>query len=309
MKLSVVILNWDAADDTIRCVRNIVTWKQIEPIIYVVDNASRPNSVEMISREFPEIHLICNSENLGFAGGTNRGIAEALSIEDVPILLLNNDAFINETDVLRLLETLRENNDIGLIGPLLYDAEQEDKLLSAGGKNPIKHHHTRILTLEPGEPIQTVEYVSGTAVIIKAEVFHTVGLLDENYFFSTELADLCMRAKQYGYLSVIDSRARAFHTVSRSSSLRDTLYVYYIVRNRFIFIRNSPYKIKLLFFIFWTIYSVALSFKLLLTGKLATAQAVRLGLMDGLQGRFGKQNERVLSICSNLPNPTPVHHP
>jgi GT2 family glycosyltransferase len=303
MELTVVVLNWNAAKDTVNCVQQIVAWQHLNPAILVVDNASSDDSLKIIARECPTIQLISNAENLGFAGGTNRGISEALSVGNAPILLLNNDAFINEGDVIRLLETLEKNDKIGFIGPLLYDADKEDRLLSAGGKNPIKHHHTRILTLTPGEPVRSVEYVSGTAVIIRAEVFRRVGLLDEDYFFSTELADLCMRAREGGYRSAIDTRARAYHTISRSSGLRNTLYVYYIIRNRFIFIRNSPYRLKILFYIFWTTYSLMLSFKLYVSGKLATAQAVRIGLTDGLQGRYGGQNERVLSICSKSTRP------
>jgi len=303
MDLAVVILNWDAAEDTIRCLRNLASWNRVSPTIFVVDNASPPESAAAIAQAYPDIHLLRNEENLGFAGGTNRGMAEALARGNAPILLLNNDAFINEEDTIRLLRTLKENEDIGIIGPLLFDAEQKERLLSAGGKSPIKHHHTRILKLAPGAPVRPVEYVSGTAVIIKAQVLRQVGLLDENYFFSTELADLCMRAKQHGFLSTVDTRARAYHTLSRSSGLRNTLYVYYIVRNRFIYIRNSPYKVKTLFYIFWTAYSLALWLKLHLAGQPAPARAVRLGLIDGLQRRFGGQNERVLSACSKLSSP------
>lgn len=301
MNLAVIILNWNAADDTINCVRRINNWKRLKPTLVVVDNASADNSVDMIRRACPNVHLVCNTKNLGFAGGTNRGVAAALSQGDMPVLLLNNDAFIDESDLIQLLETLRENRQLGFIGPLLFDGEQQDKLLSAGGKNPIKYHQTRILKLpQASQPVRLVEYVSGTAILIRAEVFRAVGYLDEDYFFSTELADLCMRAKQAGYLSAIDTRARAFHQTSRSANLRDTLYVYYIIRNRFIFIRNSPYKMKIFYYLFWAIYSLALALKLGITGQKATAQAVYLGLTDGLQGRFGGQNERVLAACSRL---------
>lgn len=302
--LSIVILNWNAAEDTINCVQNILTWQHLKPSIFVVDNASADGNVDQIKRACPTVRLICSAENLGFAGGTNRGVKESLSYGDAPILLLNNDAIIKESDAARLLKTLSENEKVGFIGPLLFDADQPDKLLSAGGKSPIKHHQTRIVNLTSGDPLRVVEYVSGTAVLIRANVFHTVGFLDENYFFSTELADLCMRAKQHSYLSAIDTQARAYHKISRSAGLRDTLYVYYIIRNRFIYIRNSPYKIKIGFFAFWTIYSVALSLKLLFAGNKATAKAIWLGLVDGLQGRFGGQNERVLAAVSKLAQPS-----
>jgi GT2 family glycosyltransferase len=247
MELAIIILNWNAADDTIRCIRRITPWQRLRPTIWVVDNASTDDSTRAIERECPEVHLIHNSANLGFAGGNNRGIMQALSsaTEGMPILLLNNDAWIEETDVITLLETL-----------------------------------------------------PGTVIVGRAQVFHRVGLLDEDYFFSSEVADLCLRARQRGYLSAIDTRVKAFHDLGRSSVLRETLHAYYIVRNRFLLIRKFHQKRKILLYGFWTLYSVALSMKVQLSGKRSTARAVRLGLLDGLQGRFGGQNERVLAAVS-----------
>lgn len=294
MQLSIVILNWNAAADTIRCVRSITAWSQLKPAIWVVDNASSDGSAEIIASECPQVHLIRNSHNLGFAGGNNRGIAEALAAGDAPILLLNNDAIIEETDTIRLLETLAADERIGFIGPLLFDAEQKDRLLAAGGGSPVKHHHSHFHTFNPEEPVFPVTYIPGTVIIGRAEVFRRVGLLDEAFFFSSEVADLCLRASQQGYLSMIDSRARAYHTLSRSSQWRGTLYTYYIIRNRFILLRRH-HRWNILLYAFWTLYSIALALKLQLSGTPHTAQAVRLGLLDGLQGRFGGQNERVLA--------------
>lgn len=294
MELAVIILNWNAAADTVHCVRYVAGWKRVQPTILVVDNGSTDGGAEVISRECPGVHLIRNATNLGFAGGNNRGIVESLAVGDMPILLLNNDATIEEGDVIRLLDTLQANERIGFIGPLLFDTAREGRLLSAGGKSPVLHHHSHIYKVPAGEPVRTVEYVPGTVIIGRAEVFCAVGLLDEDYFFSTEVADLCMRARQHGYVSVIDTRARAFHALSRSSDLRETLHAYYIIRNRFLYIRKFYPKQAILFYGFWTLYSLALSLKVRLSGKPAAARAVWLGLLDGLRGRFGGQNERVL---------------
>jgi GT2 family glycosyltransferase len=296
MELAIVILNWNAAADTVRCIRDISSWQRLRPTVWVVDNASTDDSLQVISRECPQVHLIRNSTNLGFAGGSNRGILGALSMGDAPILLLNNDAWVEEGDIARLLETLQANEQIGLIGPLLFDAEQKDRLLAAGGKNPALHHHSHNTRLPTDKPVQIVECVPGTVVVGRAKVFLEVGLLDVAYFYSSEVADLCLRARQHGYLSAIDTRARASHHLGRSSEFRDTLYTYYIIRNRFLLIRKFHQKWKLLFYGFWTLYSLALSVTVLLNGKLPTARAVRLGLIDGLQGRFGGQNKRVLAL-------------
>jgi GT2 family glycosyltransferase len=296
MELAIIILNWNAAADTVRCVRNVASWKRLQPAILVVDNGSADGSCEVIARECPEVHLIRNSTNLGFAGGNNRGIVEALSVGDAPILLLNNDAWIEENDVIRLLETLQANEQVGLIGPLLFDAGQRDRLLAAGSKDPSRHHHSHNPELPAGGPVHIVECVPGTVILGRAEVFRTVGLLDKDYFFASEVADLCLRARQHGYLSAVDTRARAFHDLGRSSKLRETLHSYYIIRNRFLLIRKFHRKWRVLFYGFWTLYSLALSIKVQLNGHLPAARAVRLGLFDGLRGQFGDQNERVLAI-------------
>jgi GT2 family glycosyltransferase len=302
MELAVIILNWNAAADTIRCVGEVTSWTRLKPTIWVVDNGSTDGSSELIARECPDVHLIRNRTNLGFAGGNNRGISAALSAGDAPVLLLNNDAIVDEADVTRLLETLQANPQIGCIGPLLFDAQKKDSLLSAGGRDPARHHHSHILELATSEPLQVVECVPGTVVVVRSEVFRTVGLLDEAYFFASEVADLCMQANQHGYLSAIDTRARAFHDLGRSSELRSTLHTYYIIRNRFLLIRKFHSKRRLLFYGFWTAYSLALSLKVQVSGSPATARAIRMGLLDGLDGQFGGQNERVLSKSSAEPD-------
>lgn len=294
MELAVIILNWNAAPDTIRCVRDLSSWRKVQPIIWVVDNGSTDGSADVIASECPHICLIRNATNRGFAGGNNRGIHEALSASSRPILLLNNDAHIEEEDVVLLLETLQRDPYIGFVGPLLF-SDQGNCLLAAGGRNPVFHHHSHILTLKPGPPIQEVDYVVGTVILVRPEVFQ-VGLLDEAYFFSMEVADLCMRARRKGYVSVVDTRARAYHNLHRSSYLRETLHAYYIIRNRFLFIRKFYSKMRIPLAGLWALYSLALYLKLCLVRKPAAARAVWLGLTDGLRGRFGEQNERVASF-------------
>ena len=299
MELSVIILNWNAAEDTVRCVRDVAGWARLKPAIWVVDNGSTDGSAEVIARECPEAQLIRNASNLGFAGGNNRGIAAALATGETPLLLLNNDAFVGEEDIIRLLDTLQADARIGFVGPLLFDAEERDRLLSAGGKDPARHHQSHILELAGDEPVYSVECVPGTVVMVRAEVFRRAGLLDEAYFFASEVADLCMQVGRQGYISVIDARARAFHNLERSSELRSSLHTYYIIRNRFLLIRKFHHTWRLLYYGFWTLYSLALSLRVQLDGKPATARAIRMGLVDGLRGRFGGQNERVLATTSS----------
>jgi hypothetical protein len=295
-EIAVIILNWNAAEDTVRCVRNVTAWRELRPTIWVVDNASGDGSAEVIARECLHVHLIRNERNRGFAGGNNVGITEALEAGDMPILLLNNDAFISEKNVITLLDVLQADEQIGLIGPLLFDAADEERLISAGGRDPVLNHRSHIRELRPGPPIRAVDYVPGTVLLSRAELFRDVGLLDEDYFFSVEVADFCRRVRQRGYITAVDTRTRAFHAVDRRPShRRSTLYVYYFVRNRFLYVRKFYKYLAIPLLCFWGSYNLALYAKLRIQGNPATAKAVRLGLIDGLRGRTGEQDAGIFA--------------
>jgi GT2 family glycosyltransferase len=293
MALGVIVLNWNAAGETIRCACAVQSWRHLEPEVWIVDNASTDSSADTIAEELPDTHLIRNPQNLGFGDGNNQGIARALAAGNAPILLLNNDASIHEADVERLLTTLREHERLGFVGPLLYDIGERPSLHGAGGKDIATHLDTHHRRLPCRGPICQVRYVPGTVALVRTEVFHTAGLFDSCYFFSGEMADLCERARRQGLLSAVDSRARAYHAQHDPSNLRATLYVYYALRNRFLFIRKFRAGLQIPLCSFWTLYGLAIAGKARLRGRRAVARAIRLAICDGLRGQFGGQNERV----------------
>ncbi len=221
---------------------------------------------------------------------------------DAPILLLNNDARIAEAAAIHLLELLEEVKTAAIVAPLLYygqvlGGEEAQALHSAGSRDPLWHHQNQIRQPPATVDHYAVDYVSGAVVIIRSELLREIGLFDERYFFNLEVADLCRRARQAGWLSLIDKGARAYHNLDRSARLRNTLYVYYIMRNRFLYMRKF-YRIGVIpFALFWTLYGVLLWLKLRLAGQHPQAKAVAMGVVDGLHGRWGGQNERVLAAC------------
>ncbi len=295
--LAVVIVNWNAAADTLACVERLATWRTFQTRVWVVDNASNAADGEHLRRALPACARTCtlleNDTNRGFAGGSNVGIAAALAKSDSPILLLNNDATLSEDDAGRMLATLAEQPRTFMVGPLLYHG---GKLLNSGHRDPARHHHTSI-TIPASTPVAAVDYISGSVALIRASVLRQVGLLDEDYFFNTEVADLCFRARAAGYLTVVDTRARAQHNLDRSSSLRSTLYTYYIIRNRFVFIAKRYRAAAWALTGFWAVYSLLLSAKLRWSGERGPARAVYLGMVDGVTRRWGGQNARILAAC------------
>jgi GT2 family glycosyltransferase len=268
----------------------------------VVDNASDSPDAEAIRSEFPEIHVVRSRENRGFAGGTNLGVAQALEASDAQILLLNNDVAIEEGDVVRLLDLLEGTPDAGVLAPVLYHGADRHRILSAGSRSPVLHRFHSISELPERGGIYEVASVSGAAVLIRPAVFRRVGMLDESYFFATEMADFCRRAAKAGYRTFVDSDAKAYHDIDRSTPLRETLYVYYVVRNRFLFIRRFHPFSGIFLAATWALYGAQQALRLHRSGRHATAKAISMGVVDGLRGRFGGQNPRVLEACRGLPN-------
>jgi GT2 family glycosyltransferase len=302
--LAVIIINWNAAADTLACLANVAQWRCVTPCVWVVDNGSQPADrktlAEALARQPFACTLLQNEENLGFAGGTNAGLRAVLAVGDSPILLLNNDARIDDSDLQQLLTTFAAHPYIGWLGPLLYHGE---KLHSAGRRNPVLHHNSLITTL-PQTPLLEVDFISGSVALVRAELLRKIGLLDEEYFFNTEVADHCHRAREVGYQTVVDCHARAHHNLDRSSSLRSTLYVYYIIRNRFVYVRKRYHAAVWPLTGVWVIYCLLLTAKLRLSGQHAQAQAVYMGMSDGVSKRWGGQNSRVLAACGHSISPS-----
>ncbi|MCC6165810.1 MAG: glycosyltransferase family 2 protein [Caldilineaceae bacterium] len=294
--VSVVVLNWNAAEDTLRCARSLSGWQRLRVRLYVVDNASQDDSLARLRAELPpSICLIANATNLGFAGGVNSGIRAALTESDAPLLLLNNDAAIAEADLQRLLTLLHDEPSVGIVGPVVYHAAPPHAVISAGNRSPALLLNTLITHAPPGAPVYDVDYISGSVALIRAEALNRAGWLDEDYFFHTEVADFCRRARRLGWRCVVDAQARAYHDLARSAPLRGTLYIYYLIRNRFIYIRKFYGWTGWLIGALWAVYVLLLAAKLAVQGNAPASRAVIMALMDGLGGRWGGQNARVLA--------------
>jgi len=293
LTVATIILNWNQADDTLACVRAVEALPLAPERIWVVDNGSAPGDVERIRRECSGVRLIFSETNKGFAGGNNLALVEILRAGYDAVLLLNNDATVDAASLEHLCATLRNHPAVGIVGPMLWDADQPDRLLAAGGRD-IAHHLSSHLH-EPvrwGE-LREVDYVPGTCVLIRAQMLRLTGLLDEDFFFGGEVAALCKAGRALGYGCVVDGCARANHSIRRSSKIRRSLHAYYVMRNRFLFIRRFYARKKIALYLLWTAYAVY-------NGLLATiqrdsrhAKAIWQGCLDGWLGRVGNQNARV----------------
>ncbi|MDP8218631.1 MAG: glycosyltransferase family 2 protein [Candidatus Theseobacter exili] len=294
MKLAVVILNWNNIKATIRCVDKVLAWSKLKPEILIVDNSS--NNIEGADfQNYPSVNFIKSAENKGFAGGNNLAIKEILNTSTVEyVLLLNNDAEISEKCVSELINKLENYPGISIAGPVI----REGNLLKAGGRNIAKHVYTgnflSSCSVSNTEKTLCVDYVPGTAVMIRKSLFELIGLFDENYFFSGEMADLCKRAATAKKKSAVDMNLEATHNIDRYNQLRNTLYVYYNLRNRFLFVRKFCSWNKPFFLGWWIFCGTLMGLLSLLKGNIPKTRAVMLALADGIKGRFGNGNDKFI---------------
>lgn len=275
MNVSIVILNYNGLKDTIECLKSLfkVNLEKIKLRILVIDNASYDYSAETI-RKFSKtgkhsnmltLEVIENENNLGFAGGNNVGIKEALSGGADYIMLLNNDTVVDKDFLVRLVEIFSKDKKIGIVVPKIYfypgfefykdrykDKEKGKVIWYAGAKMDWKNligSHLGVDEVDNGQydKIYETEFATGCCMLIKKEVFEKVGFLDEKYFLYYEDSDFAMRAKRKGFKIIFAPSAIVWHKNAGSgggsgSKLQD----YYITRNRLLFgSRYASFRTKL----------------------------------------------------------------
>lgn len=297
MNLAVIVLNWNRYNETQSCVLKILEWKNLSPVIWIVDNASNDSFQLNELEKHAKVRIIRSDVNCGFAGGNNIAIKEFLNQDYDAVLLLNNDARILEENAEILIHTFQLTPGLGVLGPVLQEENNHYAKVSLGGKDISKHIYSRLFIshedlqkYRQANPILEVDYVPGTIALIRTNVFKEIGLLDEDYFFSGEIADFCERAKKAGYSCAIDLKSTAEHKTDMNNKLRDTLYLYYILRNRFLFIRKFRRQKLIFLYSLWILFGIAIILKSLFTGKIQSARAAGLALAHGIIGRFGNQN-------------------
>jgi GT2 family glycosyltransferase len=293
MNIAVVILNWNQPEAIATCLKAICAWRRLRPEIWVVDNASNP-PLELKEPCPLKVHILRSEVNRGFAGGNNMALSAIMQTQADAALLLNSDAKIAEIDAEYLVSTISAEPGIGVAGPCLVEQRASGQsIANYGGRDIARHANTRLARRPTdGLPFFDVDYVPGTVALFSAAMLKATGVFEEEFFFSGEQADLCVRARKAGFRCVTAPGAVAIHEPDTASPLRNTLYPYYTLRNRFLYIRRHSGRRKPLHFLCWTCRGAAMVMLALLQCCFARARAIFWALNDGLKGHFGNRHDR-----------------
>ena len=232
--VDVVVVNYNAARFLDACLSSIENTEQptVQPLvnrILVVDNASTDES-QRIADKHPNVEWLSTGANLGFGRAANRGVAAT----NAPyILILNPDTEIDPKAIAVMAEVLNENERVAVVGPQVLNADGTrypsarsfPNLIDAAGhafiglitpNNPWSRRY-----LNPGK----IDWVSGTAMLLRRTAFDAVGGFDEDYFMYVEDVDLCWRLRKQGkqqWSVAMADEALVTHHIGGSSEQRPT---------------------------------------------------------------------------------------
>jgi GT2 family glycosyltransferase len=235
-KVCVVILNWNGRDITLHCLEDLRKSDYPEVDCVIVDNGSTDNSTEVIARSFPEVGIVSNTVNVGWAGGSNQGMAWGLAHGADYLLMLNNDAWADPAMISQLVEAATNLQGQAVTVPKIYLGSDPTRFWFAFGRvnlwtglfsNPAHN------LIDDGrfDCSPEVEYASGCCMLIPKGIVERVGGFDHSFFSYVEDVDWSIRCRRAGFRIVLCPKAKLRHDVSVTGKKRPAMMRYYLTRN------------------------------------------------------------------------------
>lgn len=223
--------------------------------IIVVDNGSDKAPLPDWGEKFPIVLFVRSSRNLGFAGGNNLGVAAA---KGDYLFFVNNDTAFTPGLVGRLVSTLDQHPEVGMVSPKIMYYDQQDTLQYAGftGMNYLTASNKCLGLGEKDrgqydESTGPTAYGHGAAMMVRREAIEKAGLMAENFFLYYEEMDWCERIRKAGFEIWTNMQAVIYHKESLSTGRQSSLKEYYMNRNRILFIRKNTSAVNYIFFLLY----------------------------------------------------------
>lgn len=256
---SVIILNWNGRHLLGPCLEALrrQTWQDFE--IILVDNASTDGSPEWTVQHYPEVRLLVNERNLGFAEGNNVGFAAA---RGELLILLNNDTEADPHFLEYLVRVARSDSGIGMVAGVLVFAHRPDYVASAGIRMQwdgvaLDYLSGRPLQELAAEPVE-IFGPSGGAALYRRAMLEQIGLFEPAYFVYLEDVDLAWRAQLAGWRCLLAPQAVAGHVYSASAGQGSPFKSFQLARNRWLVLfLNLPAALWLRWAPFISAYELA----------------------------------------------------
>lgn len=239
-----VVLNYQHADDTIRCVRALQRSLYRNFSIVVIDNGSAEDVADRLRTELdPLVRFLPLPENLGYAAGNNRGIEVALAIGAELIWLINPDLIVEPDTMTRLVQVMYRYPHAGVVGHRILRGETNPVTIWFNGADIDSSRCGAVAHRDMGKEhgavrptgVEPTDYVTGASIMIRSTVLEETGPLPEQYFLYFEETDYCVQAREAGWSVLVDTETVATHYKRSSGFLPAPYYIYYYCRGRLLF--------------------------------------------------------------------------
>lgn len=247
-KIAVVILNWNGAKLLEQFLPSVVAFSN-EANIYVADNASTDNSVEVIKTKFPQVTIIQNQGNYGYAKGYNIALQQ---IEEPYYALVNSDIEVTENWLAPILSIFDNESNIGIIQPKILDYKNKEYFEYAGAAGGFIDRYGypycrgrifETIEKDKGQYDDEIEifWASGACLFIRKEVYRALNGFDSDFFAHQEEIDLCWRAFNLGYTAKYTSKSVVYHVGGATLNESNPMKTFLNFRNSLLMLtKNLP---------------------------------------------------------------------
>ncbi|BAV04415.1 glycosyltransferase family 2 protein [Filimonas lacunae] len=281
-EVAIVILNYNGRNYLEKFLPSVLASTYTNKRVIVADNASLDDSVAFVKANFPQVELILNTSNYGFAGGYNKALEQVKSDYYV---LLNSDVEVTPNWIEPVITLMQQDSAIKVCQPKLLDYHRKDYFEYAGASGgwldflgyPLARGRV-FETLEKdkqqyNDPIP-IFWASGAAMFIEADVYHAAGGLDEYFFAHQEEIDLCWRVQLAGHKLYCCPASVVYH-VGGGTLPKGHRKTYLNFRNNIIMLlKNLPASEKIWKIPFRILLDWAFAFKCILSGDTNSVKAI-----------------------------------
>jgi GT2 family glycosyltransferase/glycosyltransferase involved in cell wall biosynthesis len=247
----VILVNWNETKSTLECLKYLSKVSYDNCRIVVVDNDSKERVADHMKDAYSHVQVIENDSNLGFAEGCNVGARYACEQGADFLFFLNNDTIVDSEVVIYLLDALHADPSLCLVGPKVLNYYAPDMLESAGGKISFKLSQSFAIGYGQKDEGQydldkSVDFISGSSFMVRAEVFQKVNFFDKSYFAYYEDMDICCQLKQLNYRLGYVHRGKVWKKVSATTGDdKNPEGLFWSTRNRFMFVHRRGTKVDI----------------------------------------------------------------
>ena len=231
-RVAVVILNWNGREFLRKFLPSVIGFSQGDAEIIVADNASTDSSLEFLANEFPGIRVIQNLTNGGFAKGYNDALKQ---VDAEYYVLLNSDIEVTSGWIKPVIQLMDTHPEVAACQPRIRSYHSPDKFEYAGAAGGFIDHYGypfcrgrmfQHLEADQGQYDNSCEifWATGACMFVRAELYHQMGGLDEDFFAHMEEIDFCWRLKNAGHAIMYCPESVVYHvgggTLPKKSSFK-----------------------------------------------------------------------------------------